>query len=203
MPEPDNESLFRDALLDTCKWLEERDYPMSRLYNLIADSGAVAAAKQALASANWSDGLLELWGRGETSRSLEALVLRPEFCSLFTDKERAVAKTRLDDCSPAPRAEGEVILPALSIKRLIMGLVSAVPAQPPTSDPDPSRYNNLNPHERIAQQERDLNSGLPSKRHPGTGRIWRSARNAPRRILPWSRRTTTSTRMSRRSYGTC
>lgn len=85
MPEPDNESLFRDALLDTCKWLEERDYPMSRLYNLIADSGAVAAAKQALASADWSDGLLELWGRGETLRSLEALVLRPEFCALFTE----------------------------------------------------------------------------------------------------------------------
>src|ERR1039458_7129964 len=88
---------------------------MSRLYNLIAESGAVAAAKQALASANWSDGLLELWGLEETPRSLEALVLGPEFCSLFTDEERAVAKARLDDCSPAPRAEGEAILPDFSI----------------------------------------------------------------------------------------
>jgi len=153
MPEPDNESLFRDALLDTCKWLDERDYPPSRLYNLIAESGAVAAAKQALASANWSDGLVELWGLGETIRSLEALVLRPEFCWLFTDKERAVAKARLDDCSPAPQTEGEAIL------------TSGAPTQPPTSGgrtvADPSRYNNLNPHERIEQQERDLKGGLP------------------------------------------
>ncbi len=137
MPEPENESQFRDALLNTCKWLEERDYPMSRLYSLIAESGAVAAAKQALASANWSDGLLELWGREETPRSLEALVLRPEFSSLFTDEERAVAKARLDDCSPAPRTEGEAILPVFSIKRFIMGLVSGMPAQPPTSGPWP------------------------------------------------------------------
>lgn len=170
MPEPENESQFRDALLDTCKWLEERDYPMSRLYNLIAESGAVAAAKQALASANWSDGLVELWGLGETIRSLEALVLSPEFCSLFTDKERVVAKARLDDCSPAPQTEGEAILPALSIKRLIMQLVSGAPAQPPTPGgrtvPDPTRYYNLNPHERIEQQERDLDSGLPLQATP-------------------------------------
>jgi hypothetical protein len=108
---------------------------------------------------------VELWGLGETIRSLEALVLRPEFCSLFTDKERAVAKARLDDCSPAPQTEGEAILPALSVKRLIMQLVSGVPTQPPApggrTGPDPTRYYNLNPHERIEQQERDLNSGLP------------------------------------------
>jgi hypothetical protein len=46
-----------------------------------------------------------------------------------------------------------------------MQLVSGVPTQPPTPGgrtvPDPSRYDNLNPHERIEQQERDLNSGLP------------------------------------------
>ena len=122
MPEPENEWLFRDALLDTCNWLEGHDYPMVRLFSLIKESGAVAAAKQALASADWSDGLVELWGLGETRLSLEALVLRPEFCSLFTDKERAVAKARLDDCSPAPQTEGEAILPALSIKRLIYRL---------------------------------------------------------------------------------
>jgi len=165
MPEPEAESLFRAALLDTCKWLEERDYPMSRLYNLIWESGAVAAAKQALASATWWDGLLELCSREETGRSLEALVLRPEFCSLFTDKERAVAKARLDDCSSAPQVEGEAILSAFSVKRFIKGLLSGVPAQPPTSGvrttADPSRYNNLNPHERIEQQERDLKNGLP------------------------------------------
>jgi hypothetical protein len=166
MPEPEAESLFQDALLDTCNWLEEHGYPMVGLFSLIKESGAVAAAKQALASDNWSDGLVELWGCEETRRSLEALVIRPGFCSLFTDEERDIAKARLDNCSPAPHTEGEAILdPVSSTVRLIMKLASGVPAQPPTSGvrttADPSRYNNLNPHQRIEQQERDLNSGLP------------------------------------------
>jgi hypothetical protein len=123
-----------------------------RLCTLIEKSGAVTAAKEALASADWWDGLVELWSRGETLRSLEALVLRPEFCALFTDKERDEARKRLDECPSALQVEGEVVL------------VSSVPTQPPTPGgrtvPDPSRYNNLNSQERIEQQERDLKNGL-------------------------------------------
>ena len=43
MPEPENELQFRDALLDTCNWLEERDYPMVGLFSLSLGKGILQA----------------------------------------------------------------------------------------------------------------------------------------------------------------
>jgi hypothetical protein len=41
MPEPKNE--YRDALLDTCNWLEERGYPVVGLFSLSLGEGILQA----------------------------------------------------------------------------------------------------------------------------------------------------------------
>lgn len=75
--------------------LEECGYRATRFLQLISELGGVKAAKHLLNPTKHSEGLAELSLRGRLDLSMEALVLKEPWCSLFTDSELAEARKRL------------------------------------------------------------------------------------------------------------
>ena len=64
---------------------------------MLSDKGGLETAKQLLADRKAQTGLDKLWELGLLHESMEAVVLRDEFRSLFTETELAEAKKRLVD----------------------------------------------------------------------------------------------------------
>lgn len=60
-----------------------------------AESGTLGACQRILATDEFVTPLTPLWEKGWLHQSVEAIVLEPEFASLFTDEEKAVARKRL------------------------------------------------------------------------------------------------------------
>src|SRR5688572_13496841 len=69
----------------------------SRFLQMIGEHGGVGAARRLLASPSYQESLTRLWeiDPERLNLSIEAEVLKPEFASLFTDQERAIARQRL------------------------------------------------------------------------------------------------------------
>ena len=63
---------------------------------MVRELGGVAAAKKLLADSNVSAGFLRLVRERRLDLSVEYLVLRVRYASLFTERERAVARQRLE-----------------------------------------------------------------------------------------------------------
>ena len=61
----------------------------------IADSDALNTAKRCLSSHRESEGFFALADKGQLQLSLEALAVRKEFTSLFTDEQANTALSRL------------------------------------------------------------------------------------------------------------
>jgi hypothetical protein len=75
----------------------EIGYNASRFLQMVSAQGGLATAKQLLRSSMVSDGFTALWERGRLDLAVESLVLRPEFAPLFTDEERELAASRLEE----------------------------------------------------------------------------------------------------------
>ena len=75
----------------------ETGYWAAYFLRAVKRHGGVVAAKRLLATRGLSRGLVKLRQKNRLDLSMEALVLRPEYCSLFTDEERAIATRRLED----------------------------------------------------------------------------------------------------------
>lgn len=77
----------------------KRKYGYNAIYllQMIGEYGGVEAAKRLLAKENVSEGFgtLQLYDRLDLT--VEAHVVKPEFASLFTPEEIAIAKRRLAD----------------------------------------------------------------------------------------------------------
>ena len=71
---------------------------------MVTQYGALGAARRLLAAPAVSDGFVTLWERQRLDLTVEALVVDPRFAHLFTDKEREVARKRLDDFGHEPAA---------------------------------------------------------------------------------------------------
>ncbi len=69
-------------------------YNATRFIQMIADQGGLDTGRQLLHSSQVSDGFTALWERGRLDLAVEAVVLRPEFATLFSD-EREIARQRL------------------------------------------------------------------------------------------------------------
>ncbi|MCB0120995.1 MAG: hypothetical protein KDE31_17325 [Caldilineaceae bacterium] len=67
-------------------------YNATYLLQMMNELGGVATAKRLLASDNPAAGLTTLWECGRLDLSVEALVLLPEFATLFTEEEWAVPR---------------------------------------------------------------------------------------------------------------
>jgi len=74
----------------------EANYTAAYFLGMLADIGPLATARKLLNAPAVSDGFAALWERGRLDLTVEALVLQPQFESLFDDRERDVARSRLD-----------------------------------------------------------------------------------------------------------
>lgn len=73
----------------------ECHYNATRFLQLVNERGGLHTAKILLHSGGFSDELTRLWQEGRLDISMEALVLKHPWRSMFTAEEIAVADTRL------------------------------------------------------------------------------------------------------------
>lgn len=100
------ETQFHECMLDIYQRAkDECDYKAARFLRMVVERGGVDTAHDLLASSEWSDGLTTLWECGRLDLTVETLVLREDFESLFSEEERAIARRRLDEV-PERRTEG-------------------------------------------------------------------------------------------------
>ncbi|NMN97827.1 GmrSD restriction endonuclease domain-containing protein [Antrihabitans stalactiti] len=74
----------------------EVNYNATYFRSMLAELGPVSTARKLLASPAVSDGFAALWERGRVDLTVEAIVVRPEFASLFDEHEVEIANRRLD-----------------------------------------------------------------------------------------------------------
>ena len=92
------EKQFEQEMIDiytTAK--KECGYTASRFLQMLSAKGGLAAAKQLISKPGGTDGFTILWEHGRLDLSVEAHVLKPEYCTLFTQEERQLCKDRLTD----------------------------------------------------------------------------------------------------------
>jgi hypothetical protein len=82
------ETVYRTAGRETGYWA-------AYFLRAVKRHGGVTAAKRLLATKGASKGLTTLREKGRLDLAMETLVLRPEYSTLFTEDERAVAARRL------------------------------------------------------------------------------------------------------------
>ena len=86
------ETVYRTAGRETGYWA-------SYFLRTVKRHGGVAGAKRILGTKGLSKGLIKLREKGRLDLAMETLVLKPEYSTLFTDEERAIAARRLDRVS--------------------------------------------------------------------------------------------------------
>jgi hypothetical protein len=62
---------------------------------MVVDMGGLATARYLLQADKVSDGYTALWERGRLDLTVEAMILEVQWRPLFTDAERTIAVTRL------------------------------------------------------------------------------------------------------------
>ncbi|WP_199733531.1 AAA domain-containing protein [Micromonospora sp. BL4] len=94
------EAVFHAAMVKTYERArDEANYNAGLLLRMVTAKGGLATARQLLANPAVSDGFTALWERGRMDLTAEAVVLHPQFRSLFTAEELAVASSRVADAS--------------------------------------------------------------------------------------------------------
>jgi hypothetical protein len=74
---------------------EECGYNATRFLQMVANDGGQKTAKRLLATSEPSDGFTELWRNHRLDLTMENLVLKPKYRSLFSDEEIEIARGRL------------------------------------------------------------------------------------------------------------
>lgn len=80
----------------------EAGYNASYFLSMLSQYGPQETAHRLLASPAISDGFAELWERGRLDLTVEAIVVDPQFSSLFSEHEVALAQRRLAQFGYAP-----------------------------------------------------------------------------------------------------
>lgn len=97
------ESLFHRAMVSLYDFiLLERRYDANRFLHLLGSHGGVMTAKEFLSTPGFQTGFEGLWTPGPVEKTMEYLVLQPQFSGLFTDEEKDTARNRLQDCGYVP-----------------------------------------------------------------------------------------------------
>ena len=91
-PSPELLKRFRRAIGETYDMLEKMGY---RERDALDEYGALVMVHRCMKARSPSDGFSRLWQMGRLHLTVEAIMLRPEFQSLFSDEERKVAQSRL------------------------------------------------------------------------------------------------------------
>lgn len=89
---------FHNAMLQIYRDAKKNcDYNATRFLAMVNEKGGYATAQILLATDTVSEGLTAIWECGRLDLTVEALVLRPQFESLFSAQEKATATKRLTD----------------------------------------------------------------------------------------------------------
>lgn len=89
---------FHDEMRNIYKTAKnELGYKATRLKKMIADIGGVKAAKKLIAKDGGTEGFEILWEYKRLDLSVEALVLKMKYCSLFSEDELELCENRLAD----------------------------------------------------------------------------------------------------------
>ena len=89
-----DDKAFERAMLDIYEEAKSFGYKPTMFRRMIADHGGVETARR-LIRGSATSGFEKLWENKRLDLSVEALVLRPEWRTLFTDAERDLARRRL------------------------------------------------------------------------------------------------------------
>jgi hypothetical protein len=93
----DLEATFHQEMLNVYERAKrECRYNAIRFREMVTDHGGLAAAKLLLASKHHPEGLTRLWKEGRLDISMEAVLLRDPWRSLFSEEELRIARNRLD-----------------------------------------------------------------------------------------------------------
>jgi len=97
MNQPTNlEINFHDAMVQI--YLREKaecGLNAARFLQMVANEGGLSTSKKLLAAAQPAEGFAALWEMKRLDLTVEFLVLRPEYKSLFNAQELATARNRL------------------------------------------------------------------------------------------------------------
>lgn len=74
---------------------EECGYNATRFLQMVANDGGLKTAKKLISATSPSDGFTALWENGRLDLTVENLVLKPKYRSLFSDEEIKMAIDRL------------------------------------------------------------------------------------------------------------
>ncbi|MFZ5821222.1 MAG: hypothetical protein ACOYYJ_15105 [Chloroflexota bacterium] len=88
---------FTQALEQTIEIAKEHKYTPTLFMQMLREYGGVETAKRLLANKEAQTGLYKLWELDLLRESMEAVVLRKKFESLFTEEELAEAHRRLKE----------------------------------------------------------------------------------------------------------
>ena len=92
----EDERRFDAAMLDLyATWMREIRYPARRFLAMVRRRGGVESAKRLLRKPGVSPSFERIRDAGKLMATVEYLVLRPEFSSLFTSGELQTARSRL------------------------------------------------------------------------------------------------------------
>jgi hypothetical protein len=91
----EQEKAFYAALMDVTRQCQRLGYNPGYTIQMIEKLGPVGTCKRILGNPESLDGLTRLWELKRLDLTMEALVLRPEFASVFTEDELVVARERL------------------------------------------------------------------------------------------------------------
>lgn len=78
-------------------WKTEFKYNASRFIQMIEKDGGLNAAKALLANKNHHEGLTRLWEEKRLDVSMEAIILKETWCTLFSSIELGIASKRLKE----------------------------------------------------------------------------------------------------------
>ena len=91
----DLESRFHDAMLQIYHDAAELGYRPSYFLKMVQTKGGLQTAKDLIEAEAPSSGFTRLWELDRLDISVEAIALRPEFRTLFTDEQMTRAERRL------------------------------------------------------------------------------------------------------------
>jgi hypothetical protein len=92
----DLEALFDGTMMDVYRRaLSDCDYKATRFLQMLHEHRGLATARILLHASKVSEGYIALWERKRLDLTVEAVVLAPEWHSLFSEEERDIARKRL------------------------------------------------------------------------------------------------------------
>ena len=94
-PTPLEIEFHKDMIDIYRKAKEECGYNATRFLQMVSNEGGLKTARKLLATAEPSDGFTELWRNHRLDLTMENLIIKQKYRSLFTEQEIEIAQERL------------------------------------------------------------------------------------------------------------